>query len=284
MRLTYRAVAALSFLIAACAHPPKETLAAAACPLPDGTEGWPLSAVSADGSLSSTQLTAAARAVAEQWHREPPVYKDDDVPQDLRAYIALADSAPVFWRGPRAFALGDTATLAMTYRYRGSAVSASFASYGGDGALVKSLQDAATRAMREAASGAVARDTLPLPSRGQDSIVIYLALGHGPGPGDGVARFSRVESEPRTVPNTPAPRYPNQMRESGLNGHVLGAFVIDPQGRPIPSTFRVLSATRPEFSQAVREWLGHVMFQPAMRDCVSVSDLVVMPFDFTIGY
>jgi len=79
-----------------------------------------------------------------------------------------------------------------------------------------------------------------------------------------------------------APHYPDVLRAAGVNGKVLGQFVVDTNGRALPETFRVLSSTHDLFTQSVKAALPDIRFAPATIRGKPVRQLVQMPFDFTI--
>jgi len=82
----------------------------------------------------------------------------------------------------------------------------------------------------------------------------------------------------------PAPRYPRDLRESGVEGEVLVQFVVDQTGRAEMRTFKVLKSSHDEFTRAARAVLPLMSFSPAELDGCKVRQLVQLPFAFKLGW
>jgi TonB family protein len=81
-----------------------------------------------------------------------------------------------------------------------------------------------------------------------------------------------------------APRYPESLREQNIEGDVLAQFVVDANGVPDVSTFKVLRASDPAFGEAVRAALPDMRFSPAqLSDGTKVKQLVQQPFGFRVN-
>jgi TonB family protein len=93
----------------------------------------------------------------------------------------------------------------------------------------------------------------------------------------------QVEEPVTAIATGSAPRYPDSLRTAGVEGEVLVQFVVDAQGVPDVSTFKVLRATRAEFAEAVRLALGGMRFTAARKDGRAVKQLVQQPFMFSIA-
>jgi periplasmic protein TonB len=91
-----------------------------------------------------------------------------------------------------------------------------------------------------------------------------------------------VHEEAVRVATSAAPAYPPQLLSEGIEGSVLVRYVVDADGTPDVSSFRVISMTRREFADAVREALPHMRFTPARIDERPVRQLVEQPFSFRI--
>jgi len=82
---------------------------------------------------------------------------------------------------------------------------------------------------------------------------------------------------------TPAtPRYPEALRQAGLDGRVLVRFVVDTMGRIDMSSVRVVESTHELFTRAVRDILGNFRFRPAEVRSHRVPAMAEMPFEFQI--
>lgn len=124
-----------------------------------------------------------------------------------------------------------------------------------------------------------------------DSIVIGGGKGSKTGPigGDLISGGSSSSSTEwrgadayMNLLKSATPRYPEMLRQSGVDGRVLIRFTVDTLGRIDPSTVQVLSETHSLFSRAVRESLSGFRFRPAESNGRKVTALAEMPFEFSI--
>jgi len=76
------------------------------------------------------------------------------------------------------------------------------------------------------------------------------------------------------------PRYPDQLRAAGVQGTVIGKFVVDTTGLADMRSFEVLKSDHEGFTTAVREALPAMRFYPAQVAGRPVKQLVQMPFSF----
>ena len=75
-------------------------------------------------------------------------------------------------------------------------------------------------------------------------------------------------AEPKPLRGNPSPRYPDDLRESGVEGEILMTFATDARGVPDTATINVLRSSHKSFEAAVRRALpqwrydsqGHVRF------------------------
>lgn len=91
-----------------------------------------------------------------------------------------------------------------------------------------------------------------------------------------------VHEEAVRAANSAAPAYPPQLLTDGVEGAVTVQYVVDASGVPDIGSLRVISTTRREFADAVREALPHMRFTPARIDNQPVRQLVEQPFSFRI--
>ncbi len=102
-------------------------------------------------------------------------------------------------------------------------------------------------------------------------------LGNG-----GPLTADEVEFGVALLPGSNAPRYPELLRNSGMEGRVQVRFVVDTLGRVEPGSVTVVEATHALFATAVREALLRQRFVPARVGTRAVRQLVQEPFEFTI--
>ena len=78
------------------------------------------------------------------------------------------------------------------------------------------------------------------------------------------------------------PRYPPELRDRNMEGHVLVQFVVDENGRAEIHTLKVLRSNHAQFTQAVIHALWTMRFMPAAKNGQVVRQLVQQPFNFTL--
>lgn len=103
-------------------------------------------------------------------------------------------------------------------------------------------------------------------------------------PGDGsLFRSDQVDRQVVLVPGVRPPAYPEALRSAGIEGKVLVEFVVDERGQPVQGSVRVVQSDNDLFADAVRAALGRLRFTPAEVGGKKVSQLVQMPFVFTLN-
>ena len=107
--------------------------------------------------------------------------------------------------------------------------------------------------------------------------------GGAPNAADGSPLPERfVEKVVVALPGT-APRYPDMLRQAGVEGDVRAQFVVDTLGRVEPGSVRVLEATHDQFAAAVRTALSsRARFKPAEAGGHKVRQLVEQTFTFRL--
>jgi hypothetical protein len=59
-------------------------------------------------------------------------------------------------------------------------------------------------------------------------------------------------ADPKPLPGNPPPRYPQQLRDGGIEGYVTLKFVTDARGIPDSTTIQIVESTDSSFADAVR--------------------------------
>ena len=59
-------------------------------------------------------------------------------------------------------------------------------------------------------------------------------------------------ANPKPLPGNPPPRYPQQLRDGGIEGYVTLKFVTDARGIPDSTTIQIVESTNSSFAEAVR--------------------------------
>jgi len=84
------------------------------------------------------------------------------------------------------------------------------------------------------------------------------------------------------VTRAAAPRFPDALRSSGVEGEVQVKFVVGTNGRVEPGSITVTSSPHRLFSEAVRTALLDARFRPAQVGGQSVRQLVAQSFAFRL--
>jgi TonB family protein len=93
----------------------------------------------------------------------------------------------------------------------------------------------------------------------------------------------QVEQPVTPMPGNRPPRYPDALREAGVEGEVLAQFVVGPDGVADMSTFKVLKSTHGDFTTAVEGALPNMKFNAPLVGGRPVKQLVQMPFQFNLS-
>jgi periplasmic protein TonB len=93
----------------------------------------------------------------------------------------------------------------------------------------------------------------------------------------------QVEKPVVQAPGSTSPRYPDILRQAGVEGEVLAQFVVDTTGRAEPGSFKVLKSSHDLFVQSVKNALPNMRFIPAEVGGRKVKQLVQQPFTFNIS-
>lgn len=100
---------------------------------------------------------------------------------------------------------------------------------------------------------------------------------------DSVYSVLDVDLAAARVDGSAAPIYPAALRERNVEGSVSARYVIDSTGRAIPESLEVLSATHPEFVQAVRDALPGMRFSPGIVAGRRIRQAVEQRFAFRMA-
>lgn len=79
------------------------------------------------------------------------------------------------------------------------------------------------------------------------------------------------------------PRYPESLRQAGIDGRVLVRFTVDTLGRVETNSIQILQSTHDLFTRAVRDVLPSFRFKPSEVHGKRVESLAEMPFEFAIS-
>lgn len=93
---------------------------------------------------------------------------------------------------------------------------------------------------------------------------------------------SQVEVQVALDARSPMPRYPQLLRDAGVEGTALVRFVVDTLGRVERGTVQVVESTHPAFAVAVQAVLPQMRFSPARVGERKVRQLVEFPLQFRL--
>ena len=93
----------------------------------------------------------------------------------------------------------------------------------------------------------------------------------------------QVEKPVVPAPGSTSPRYPDMLRQAGVEGEVLAQFVVDTSGRAEPGSLKILKSSHDLFIQSVKNALPQMKFIPAEVGGRKVKQLVQQPFTFSIS-
>lgn len=93
---------------------------------------------------------------------------------------------------------------------------------------------------------------------------------------------SQVEVQVVFDARSPMPRYPQFLRDAGVEGETLLRFVVDTLGRVESGTVQVVQSTHPAFAIAVQAVLPQMRFSPARVGERKVRQLVEFPLQFRL--
>jgi protein TonB len=128
--------------------------------------------------------------------------------------------------------------------------------------------------------GAVAADSIVIGAPGTKSGLTRGGLVDEGGAGS--ASEWRGNDAYMNLIKSATPRYPESLRQAGVDGRVLIRFTVDTLGRIEPSSVQVLSETHALFSRAVRDVISQFRFRAAESNGKKVPALAEMPFEFSI--
>ena len=93
----------------------------------------------------------------------------------------------------------------------------------------------------------------------------------------------QVEKPVVPAPGSTSPRYPDMLRQAGVEGEVLAQFVVDTTGRAEAGSLKILKSSHDLFVQSVKNALPQMKFIPAEVGGRKVKQLVQQPFTFGLA-
>ena len=93
----------------------------------------------------------------------------------------------------------------------------------------------------------------------------------------------QVEQPVMFAKGSVAPRYPDILKQAGVEGQVIASFVVDTTGMPDVSTMKVIKSTHQLFENSVVAAMPGMRFAPALVGGKKVRQVVTLPFNFQIA-
>jgi protein TonB len=106
--------------------------------------------------------------------------------------------------------------------------------------------------------------------------------GGGEQESSGVLSADAVGVQVTPYPGAPTPRYPEALREAGIEGEVTLEFVVDTTGRVDAGSVRVISTPADAFVVSIRDALAATRYHPALVGGQRVRQLVRQGFVFSL--
>jgi len=113
------------------------------------------------------------------------------------------------------------------------------------------------------------------------SFPVTTASGRLPGVG-GVWAPDVVDERPEVLSGPPLV-YPEQMRQTGIEGGVVVEVVIDTLGRAEPGSLRTVDSSQRAFEAAATAYVRRALFRPARVMGRPVRVLIRLPIEFRIA-
>lgn len=107
-------------------------------------------------------------------------------------------------------------------------------------------------------------------------------VGAAPRPAADPAFDFQTDNHASIKPDNVAPKYPDELRATKVNGDVLVQFIVNRDGTADMSSLKVLKSDHPAFTQSVREALAEMKFEPARVKGQAVRQLMQSPFSFQV--
>lgn len=112
------------------------------------------------------------------------------------------------------------------------------------------------------------------------------ATGSATGLGSGAAGEAYAENQVERiveVTRAAAPRFPDALRNSGIEGEVHVTYIVGTNGRVEPGSIRILDSPHRLFGESVQTALLDARYRPAQVGGRSVRQLVAQSFSFRIS-
>jgi len=93
----------------------------------------------------------------------------------------------------------------------------------------------------------------------------------------------QVQNPASEGPYTTRPRFPDILKQAGVEGQVLAQYVVDENGMPMPGSLKILKSTHALFTKAVQDAFPNMRFTAAEVGGRKVKQLVQQPFVFAIA-
>jgi protein TonB len=117
---------------------------------------------------------------------------------------------------------------------------------------------------------------------GHEPVSPYAPAAKGSYVPGSVVSSDAVERVPSLIGNARAPRYPDALRQSNIDGRVAVRFVVDTLGRAEMDGVEIVETSHPLFAEAVKNALAFYRFTPGEVNGRKVRTMVQIPFTFSL--
>lgn len=243
-----------------------------ACPVPAAVRGYPLTVRATGGPvLDSAYAAGMARAMARRW--ETPSRARSRFPGARRAAGRLVTPEPL-WADDWSPDARHVARVAATLHRDGRVSRFEILQGTGDRGFDRSLESIF-------APGVHGPRLPELPETlGADSVRLVVSLGTVPKAEDAATvRFAAQQSPVRVVPGTLHVVLPRREGASSAPpAEVTVKYDVDPDGRMVPGSIRVLRGSDRQLARAIATALQQASFVPAHANCRPIARSVVQTF------
>lgn len=93
----------------------------------------------------------------------------------------------------------------------------------------------------------------------------------------------KITKDAAFAPGSPFPKYPDILKQAGVEGKVVVGFVVDTTGLADVNSVRLFSSSHKLFAEAVVAEIPNMRFTPALVDGRKVRQLLMEPFVFAMS-
>jgi len=93
---------------------------------------------------------------------------------------------------------------------------------------------------------------------------------------------SIVQQKPQMLSHPPL-RYPEQLRQAGIEGRVLIRVIVDATGRVEPTAVKIISTANPGFNESAKRMIFGARYRPGAVHGHAMRVVLDQPIDFKLA-